>query len=443
MNGRTNLRERLLILELAEGGLSDREIAEKVGWSKATIRKWRRRGQQQGRTGLVTQMGRPSLGALSSFDSEVAERVRHWRTEHPGWGPTTLRTEFAMHAEFSRHKLPSRATIARFLKQERLTRSYRSHIPLLRTAARKADSPHAVWEMDAQGHEQIADVGVITAINLNDTFSRVRLLSFPCQVGTTHWERHPNMEDYQLALRLAFSQWGLPQQLQVDRASPFYDNHSSSPYPTRLHQWLVALGVSVRFSRCATDQAITERSHQLWQSQCLTRTKPYQNWSHLYGSLCMRQKVLNRHLPCRTLNGLPPLVAYPQAVHSGRPYRPEWEEQLLDLHRIYASLAPGRWFRRISSSGTFSLGDQTYPAGLPGAGRQIELSFDLDTQHFVGQLEDGQIVVRQPIRGLSTKLLMGAMATSFNLPAFQLMLPFDWHTVQVLRLCETMSGMTY
>jgi hypothetical protein len=79
----------------------------------------------------------------------------------------------------------------------------------------------------------------------------------------------------------------------------------------------------------------------------------------LGGEDMMLQETLNRHLPCRTLNGLPPLVAYSQAVHSGRPCRPEWEEQWLDLYHIYTSLAPGRWFRRTSSSGTFSLGDQT------------------------------------------------------------------------------------
>ncbi len=73
----TSLQDRVMIMDLAASGLSDGVIAERLGWSLATVRKWRRRGQRQGRSGLVSGMGRPTHGALSSFDvrrqSSIAE----------------------------------------------------------------------------------------------------------------------------------------------------------------------------------------------------------------------------------------------------------------------------------------------------------------------------------------------------------------------------------
>ena len=64
---RTSFQERLEITERAEAGQSDPEIAATLGYSVWTVRKWRRRGQQQGRPGLSSHMGRPSSGPLSTF----------------------------------------------------------------------------------------------------------------------------------------------------------------------------------------------------------------------------------------------------------------------------------------------------------------------------------------------------------------------------------------
>jgi hypothetical protein len=45
--------------------------------------------------------------------------------------------------------------------------------------------------------------------------------------------------------------------------------------------------------------------------------------------------------------------AYPQALHSGRAYRPEWEEELVALEQVWSYLAQGQWFRNIGSNGVF------------------------------------------------------------------------------------------
>ena len=103
---------------------------------------------------------------------------------------------------------------------------------------------------------EVVDVGIISLVNLNDRFTNLPLLSYPLQVDT-HWAvRFGDTADPQTVLRLALTDWGLPQQIQVDRDSVLFDNKSKPAYPTLIHLWLIALGVSMTFGRPSrfTDQ---------------------------------------------------------------------------------------------------------------------------------------------------------------------------------------------
>lgn len=68
----TSLAERIDILESSEAGEEAWRISRRMGWRESTIRKWRNRGRKLGRAGLVSHMGRPAKGALSSFSEELA-----------------------------------------------------------------------------------------------------------------------------------------------------------------------------------------------------------------------------------------------------------------------------------------------------------------------------------------------------------------------------------
>jgi transposase len=404
----TTLEERMQIVESGQAGMTTMQIAQQSGWRPSTIRKWRSRARKHGRKGLASKMGRPKRGALSSFPTRVGERLRDWRHSNPGWGPKTLAAELACDPDFADQRLPSLASIGRFLKEEELTKRYERHSHLPESTGQKASAPHETWEMDARGYGKVPDVGIISLINLNDRCTHLRLLSYPLQVGTHRVERYGDTEDYQTVLRLAFTDWGLPQQIQVDRDSVFYNNKSKSPYPTHIHLWLIALGVSLTFGRPGrpTDQGQTERSHQIWAAQSL-EGQQYESWTQLYLSLRERRQFLNEHLPCSALDELPPLQAFPQASHSGRFYRPEWEAQLLDLQRVYAYLAKGRWFRLISEPGTFALGGEIYYVDYRLAQSQIEITFDAADQHLVCFAADGELIKRLPLKGLSIETLMG------------------------------------
>ena len=79
---------RLKIGEMASEGKSDAQIAIELDDNYWTVRKWRRRFQQQGKAGLVSTMGRPKTGALSTFSATLCAAIRRIRTAHPGWGLT-------------------------------------------------------------------------------------------------------------------------------------------------------------------------------------------------------------------------------------------------------------------------------------------------------------------------------------------------------------------
>jgi transposase InsO family protein len=437
----TCLQERVLIQELSQNGMNDPQIARQMGLSVHTVRKWRRKGQAHGVQGLVSHMGRPAQGFLSSFAPQIGATLRAWREAHPGWGAKTLEAELLRSEPFAGRRLPSRRSIAYWLNQEGFTRAYDKHRPLPQAAVAPAQACHEEWEMDARGHEKVPGVGVVALINLNDVFSRVKLLSYPVWLGDERVCRHANTEDYRLALRLAFVEWGLPDRLAVDRESIFYDNTSKSPYPTRLHLWLLALGVEFTFGRpgLPQDQAITERSHQTWDQQVL-QDQPFASQAALWQQLEARKVFLNHCLPCASLGDQPPLVAHPEARLPRRVYRPEWEAQLMDLERVYAYLSQGRWFRKASNVGVLKLGQESYWLGRDWQRREVEVTFQAEDRHLVFRAGDEE--KRLPVKGITLEKLMGEVSPLLHLNNFQLSLPFTWNEWRQIQSCRLLTGTT-
>ena len=180
--------------------------------------------------------------------------------------------------------------------------------------------------MDAQGVIKVAELGSVSIINISDLFSRLKVDSFPC-LNTSH----PSAPDYQLVLRRAFLRYGLPERISLDHDSAFYDNACASPYPMLVHLWLIALGITVRFIEQAppAEHSVIERMHQTVMQQAIAGQTFVDN-AVLQDNLTERLHFLNFSFPSRSLGGRAPLLAYPDAQHSGRPYRLEWEEAMLD-----------------------------------------------------------------------------------------------------------------
>jgi hypothetical protein len=434
----TTFEERVAILERASAGQSNSVIAAALHCSVWTVRKWRRIGLRQGRAGLAPPIGRPPTGPLGSIAPELRDAVFQLRRTHPGWGADTILAELRTNPLWAEHPLPSRARVAAFFKHMKLTRRYNWHTELPEPAPAPMATPHDEWELDAQGPVLVENLGKVCLINVIDTTSRFKVESYPC-IGTTN----PPLETYQLVLRRAFLSIGLPRQLSFDRGTVFFDNTTTSPFPTRLHLWLLGLGVEVNFTRVRrpTDHAQVERLHQTMTLQALLG----QSWPDsiaLWAGLDARRMMLNTHIPCRTLGGQSPLQAYPQAGHTGRFYRPEWETELLDLNRVYRYLGTCRFFRRVAQNGSVALGGIYYYINPKYRGRAIEVTFDPEWALFRGQVAG----VAEPLqiipRGLSKEALMGEAGTIAALPVYQLALPFTHEAQRVMDYIPLMRRMT-
>ncbi len=254
----TTFQERLDITERATAGQSDPAIAAALGCSVWTVRKWRLRGQQQGRTGLNSHMGRPTTGPLSTLPTGMRDAILQMRRMHPGWGPDTLLGELRVDPRWADHPLPSRSRIAALLGAEKLTRRYQKHRDLPTPLIQPEGAPHEEWELDAQGSMHVAGVGNVSLVTILDVVSRLKVESYPC-LDTTN----PPMEAYQLLLRRAFLTTGLPRRISLDHGTVFYDNTSPSPFPTRLHLWLLADGASMSASPASAAPPTTLRSNGL------------------------------------------------------------------------------------------------------------------------------------------------------------------------------------
>ena len=434
----TTFQTRLEISEHTAAGLNDPQIATAVGCSVWTVRKWRRRATQQGQVSLTSHMGRPARGPMSTFPNEVKEAILHLRNLHPGWGPTTLGIALKADVRWRDQPLPSRARIAALLKHAGLTRRYQPHHDLIQPPRVPLISPHQEWQMDAQGIMRVEGLGQVSLISVVDVVSRLKVESYPGMETT-----NPGLPDYQLTLRRAFLTYGLPETLTLDHGTVFYDNTTPTPFPTRLHVWLLALGIQVRFTRkrCPTDHAIIERTHQTMRAQALLG-QTYPSPTALWKGLDKRREILNRHLPSPILSHQAPLEAYPEAIHSGRTYRPEWEEELLALERVYAYLAQGRWFRSIHSNGFFGLGGFRYYIGKCFAQCSVAVRFDPDTMALICLPEGSEETIPLASQGLTKAELMGELAALQALPNYQLALPFSLEAWRQLEYAHNLTGTT-
>jgi transposase len=432
----TTLAQREEIGKRWENKETDRQIAQAMGLSMATVRKWRRKYARQGRFGLASRRGRPASGALGQYSQALQEAIKEMREKQPGWGALTLRVELELDPKYAETQLPSRSRIAAFLKEKNLSRQYDRHSHLPETLALKAKAVHEEWEIDAQGEQEVAGLGKVSIINIGDLVSRLKVDSFACFARP-----HPDTLDYQFVLRRAFITYGMPQRISLDHDSVYYDNGSSSPFPTTLHLWLMALGIEARFitKPPPLEHSQIERQHQTISAQAIYG-QTYEQESDLQKSLQKRLEFLNYAFPSSSLGGQAPLQAFAQAKHSGRTYQINIEESLLDMNRVYSYLEKGKWFRRASTQGQVSLGAQRYNAGMKFKNSTLEITFDPQTLQFVALSEDATQTIRFTPTNLTKQSLIGDLRLRNALPAHQLLLPFTPDAIRLTLMDQPIPG---
>ena len=439
MHGRTSAYvERLDMAKRAVTAASDATVGRALGWSRWTVRKWRRAYSAGGKAGLTRRMGAPAVGILGRFPAAVGAAIDRMRRANPGWGAKTILAELSKDGGFCGADLPSPSAIAAYIKVQHTPRPYRRHTELAQAAQARSTSAHEEWELDAQGAVRIPELGSACVINIVDTLSHVITASVAVGPG-----RAPKVLDYQLACRQAFTEFGLPQRITLDHDTCFIEGTSPSPFPRQFHLWLLALGIDVRFIEHPPPQehATIERAHYTMLRQALTGELP-PSWVRLNQHLKARRTFYNEDYPSAALGDRAPLQAFPQARHSGRSYAPNLEVDLLDLDRVAQYLAQHTWFRPVTPKGQVWIHDARYTIGQQWAEHTLTIRFDPATGDFCFTAEDGQQVATRHACNLTSAYLMGDQADWLLLPTYQLHLPLSRDTIREALLITTLRGTT-
>jgi hypothetical protein len=201
--------------------------------------------------------------------------------------------------------------------------------------------------------------------------------------------------------RRVFARWGLPERARVDNGHPW---GSASDLPPALALWLIGLGIEVLWNP----------PHQPWRNPKVERCNGVtQQWAE--PRACADHPTLGSRLDwaARTqrqeypsIRGRSRLEAYPQLLHSGRPYSVEDEPRLWDLSRVDAFLARGTWYRRADRYGLISLYNRNRCLGKAYRGQEVAIRFDRESRHWVVSDADGKVIARLIAAELSRERIM-------------------------------------
>jgi len=120
----TTITQRQEMLRLVAKGYTYASVAEQVGVSFWTARKWIRIGKKYGMEQLASCYGRPRAGPLAGFAPQIKSQVLRLKKKHPGWGAEYVLKKLREDQEMKGKQLPSAMTIWRYWRSfgERLFR---------------------------------------------------------------------------------------------------------------------------------------------------------------------------------------------------------------------------------------------------------------------------------------------------------------------------------
>ena len=399
--------EKQYIYEQKQQGRTLGKIAQELKCSPETARKWWRY-QRDGKQPRAR--GRPKTGTLSTYPRKVREKAVEYKQAHPHWGPAMVKLELIRRLGFAAEDLPSDTRLWALFKercpeaiQPRQKRHYPEKVPP------KARSPHECWEIDEKEAVRVGDNAWANILNVCDPFTAVLIACRAFETTTEKAWRKVTRQEVQATLRVAFQVWGLPLKIQTDHGKKYVGNSQAS-FPSLMTLWVVGLGIEHTLSRSRrpTDQPHVERSHRTvgdmaWKDQAFDSVEQLQA---LLDDHCQQY---NHAYPSRAAycKGQPPLVAHPEALHSGRPFDPDREWELFDMQRVDAYLASFVWTRPVSPNGQVSIGRHKYQVGSAHAGETASVRFVPGKRVFCFQASDGSWSVELPAVGLDKADITG------------------------------------
>ena len=257
--------EREQIHQRKQAGQTLWQIADALGLSTACVRKWWRRGRDEGLMGLVERKrGRPVQGILAEFSLEVRRASVKLKREHERWGANRVLLEMRNDPSLAGQSLPSRSRLYAYFRQEcpDCLGLWTKHIKVPEPAI--ATAVHEVWQVDHQEGHHLGDGTIATVCNIRDPYGAVMIASQAFSVKTKlHW-RKLTWEEVRQVLRIGFTEWGtLPDSVLTDNEMGLGGN-PNNPFPSWLSLYLAGLGIKHNFIRShrPTDQPQVERNHR-------------------------------------------------------------------------------------------------------------------------------------------------------------------------------------
>jgi len=405
----TTHAQRVKIVERHLAGETLQAIAADMNFNLYTARKWWRtyRGQDWG--GLVPRPPGPlASGVLSEFDDLVKYVALRLKCEHPAWGLDVLLVHMRRRPSLAEERLPKRTTLYNYLKSfYHRFRARRLRTKRPKTRVTEVKAVHQRWQIDFKGDVQVADQTIIKALNVCDEFTSAPLASI---LHTRHkGQSSVTTQDVQADLRMVFAQWGMPEQLRMDR-DPVWVGSTRMEWPGVLLLWLVGLGITPIINRpyCPTDNAQVERGNRTWNERVYLGSENAtpqelqqladQSWQD------RREALPSRNPQC---HGKPPLVTHPELRQSRHPYTMEQEADLFKIQRVYTYLSQWQWERKVDTTGCISLADFNRRVSKDHIGQVVKVHFDSETTSFVAQAVDGSELQRFTLPVISQDHILG------------------------------------
>lgn len=430
----TKQRERIYAGKLQ--GMTLQALADEIGCSVYTARKWWRVGREGGWNALHGKAKGPTIkGTLAHFDPQIQQAALLLKKAHPTWGANRVLIELSNKAEFRGLKLPSRSRLQLFFK-ERCPEHVATQLPKKATAKSKkpprAQATHEIWQVDTKEGLHLQDGTIASIFSIRDPFAGAIIASQAFSVKSArHW-RKLTLSEVQQVLRLAFSQWQtLPDAIQSDNELLF-NGSPTDPMPSALTLYLRGLGVKHLLARpgTPTDQAHVERTHRTLAGLAFSQEAPA-DLTQLQKALDQERQIYNHQFPSRASDcaGRPPLVAHPELLKPRRFYQVEQELALFNIQRVYEYLATFRFERKVSSSGQVSLGRQMYSVGRTNKGLALTICCDANKKQWVflhkQAAGEEKELARRKIKNLSASSLTGLESLKIaNQVPIQLTLPY-------------------
>jgi len=410
---RTTPSQRHEFYECHQRGQTYAEIAARFGRSKECVRYWCRRQRDGG--GCETSYHRQPAGLLSRFDARVRYCILRLRLEHRRWGPNRILARLRKRPSLRGLRLPSEASIGRYLHQWPRFRRPSKTPPSVRQRPQQPTAVHQRWQLDFKVQIVLAGETRVDLHTIRDPVGEacIRAQIFPAGHAGDPMTR-VQLEQVRAVIRTGFAYWRtLPREVQTDGETVLVGRSDAESFPSTFTLWLKGLGIDHLVIRAGkpTDNAEVERCHRTIYDYVIVGNEDASP-AQLQVLLDEALYELAYELPSQAEGcaGRPPVVAHPELLQPPRPFQPEHELALFDLRRVDEYLATFTWKRMVGKTGQVCIGERRrYSIGRRYARQEVLVRFDLTDRHFVfyAAHDPERELARRPARGLEVADLTG------------------------------------